>query len=421
MRLLRLNEGSSVPEPLAGSPSAPPLKIVVAADHKTWAYCAWQQGEGQPIQTGRALIVDGSAVGGKVEGGEIVQLEGDQTQASAGLWPQGFVASGKLACRTLSAMQTYNGLPAPQIAWNSAGTLYDLKSKRSESVINSLFASAPGGAGAGGYLIKSDPALPAQAQITYFAGSAPGQPPRAKHEVSLPYFVTYEQYQWEPALAWGDATHLIFTAFRPDALGPGAKPNFQGLFRIVALDTADGELSLIEDRVTATASVTAGDGVVFYSLSSGPRGGGMWELWAASLDGLHKQRLYQAAETLGLEPLDCLDGRRLLVHRQHFVDRGRLPELRSELLEFNLDASAGSVPTVDLSPLPQAQGVEEDGLQPLPEAEGQEDDGSQPPTDLMPPESGGGSGDGNGDGFIPDDPEPPSDGGGGGPPPIFPG
>ncbi len=432
MRIIRLLPGQ--PQPLEVSAGqSPPLRLVVAPDKQQWAWCAWLQTESGAVESGRVLIVDGAQSVEAAPAGDAnsATMGAETSAAGPGLWPLGFAAKGKLACRGLKKMQLYNGLPMPLLDHAGQLDFYDLHSGKSEKSSSGLFLPGPDASGAAGYQILYDPALPAQASLIFQTGSAPGARPRQLQRWSMPYFVTYTPYDWEPSMAWADPRSLIVLAFQPDAMGPAERPNGGGLFRLLRLDAEDGSAQLLEDRVLATTGVVAGEGVVFFAVSPGPSStGGGWELWASSADGMHKQRLYGAMNTLGLEPVDLLDGRRLLVHHQYFDNADTNPVLRSALLEFNLDAPAGAAtPVVQLDPLPEAKGIEETDTT----AEADASKPAEGSSDLFNP----GDKQKGGSGFIPDSPDPGqgsggsegggsgggNDGGwsgGGGPPPIDP-
>ncbi|MCC7478306.1 hypothetical protein IT575_07575 [bacterium] len=423
MRILRLLPGQTQPSEVRAG-AAQPLRLIVAPDKSSWAWAAWHQADGAVVESGRVLLVDGRQSLEASAAGEAASatIGADTTASGPGLWPLSFAAQGHLACRRLKKMQLYNGLPMPQLDHAAQLELFELRSGKTQSTSSQLYLPGPDGLSAAGCQITHDPALPAQATMNFQTGSAAGTRPRQIQRWQLPYFVTYTPYDWEASIAWADPSSLIVLAFEPDAMGPAEKPNSGGIFRLLRLDAQDGSSQLIEDRVLATTGIVAGDGVVFFAVSPGPNSsGGGWELWASSADGMHKQRLYGAMNTLGLEPVDLLDGRRLLVHHQYFDDAASNPVLRSALIEFNLDAASGSsAPLVQLDPLPQAQGVEESAEEGATEPA----DGS---ADLF---NKGAKPRGEDSGFIPDSP---GDGGSGdsggsgggawdgtGPPPIDP-
>ncbi len=316
--------------------------------------------------------------------------------------PLGYVSEQLLLCRSVTQRERAGGLVILGLDWAGGAQVCDLAHGTLHPTNGISFANSADGSRIAGYRLRYDPALPAQAQIEYVCTGKRGQAARW----SLPYHVSYETELWQPPLEFIDNTTLATVAFRPDTAGRGEKANYNGLFRLVALDAQTGAERIIEDRVMPYATLVAGAGLVFYVLRLRTEAGATWEVWAASADGLAKQRVWSTddAEYVTLE--DMLDGRRLLVHRQYVLSAEAGPELRSELMELSLgtlEQSTGVVaPEPAKSAVPALEGADA-GAAP---AEGQ---------DLFIPDQPGG-GEDNGDGGLAPAPAPGGDGGS--PPPI---
>jgi hypothetical protein len=244
-----------------------------------------------------------------------------------------------------------------------------------------------------GYSVSFDPALPDKGQITYWLGNGG----RNTKRWELPYFGQSAPFEWRPPVRWLDNKTVATVTFLPRALGGES-----GLFRIVALE-ARGDARLIEDRATPDVSLVAANGVLLYAMRGGVA---TWSVWAASADGMHKQRVWAADNTVFLEVLDVVEGRRVLVHRQYF---GEDSQLHSDIVELSLDplqATKGKPEPEEVKALPSPKAVIEEAK---PAEAAQADNSGLPdssdlllPPQADPPDDGGG--------FIPDDP--------GGPPPI---
>ena len=243
----------------------------------------------------------------------------------------------------------------------------------------------PDGSWIAGYGLHYDPALPAQALIEYACSGKGGRHARW----SLPYYASYETALWEPPLAFAGAIRLATITFRPDAAGRGERANERGLFRLVTLDAVDGQARLVEDRVHPYMTLAAGGGLVFYTLRLYAAGQPVWEVWAATSDGMNKQRLWQEkdAEFIAIE--DLLDARRLLVLRQYAAYKGAQLELHSELRELSLEPLEQSTIAIPESAPAPAETPAVDGKDLFNSAKAQGGSGSAGGLPLPPPGDGG--------------------------------
>jgi len=264
------------------------------------------------------------------------------------LLPLGFVNEQTLAMRAVRAVQVDNGLLAPSLDWQSTAQLYNLGSQQLTADAAGLFVPSIAGDKLAGYGIDYTPVLPADARVTYYVSGAGGA--AASQLADFSYHVSYTPFPWRPPLIWLDNDLLATVQFLADSAGISPKPNHQGLFRLVTIDADGGELTLVEDRLPAGMPIAADDGVLFYTRQQYEQDGPRWELWAASRDGLRKQRIWQPdAETFYLSIEDAWDGR-LLVHRQYFDLSGQQPALFSELQEFSREPLAGGKAKLELAP-----------------------------------------------------------------------
>jgi hypothetical protein len=293
---------------------------------------------------------------------------------------------GNGLCRIVRGIVVEKGLPAVGYDWSSGTQLCNVAAK---SFATAEEPAAPGPARLrSGYSVSYDPALPDKGSITYWLGNGG----RSTQRWNMAYFGQSAPFDWRPPVRWLDNDSVATVTFLPRALGGSS-----GLFRIVALE-ADGAAKLIEDRATPDVSLVTADGVLLYAMRGGTA---LWSVWAASSDGMRKQRVWAADSTVFLEVLDVSGGRRVLVHRQYF---GGDNALHSDIMELSLDplqATKGKPEPEEIKALPTPKGIiEEDKPAPKKKAE------EPPPSDddLFPSDSGDG-------GFIPDSP-------GGGPPPI---
>jgi hypothetical protein len=239
-----------------------------------------------------------------------------------------------------------------------------------------------------GYSVSFDPALPGKGNITYWLGNGG----RNTQRWELAYFGESAPFEWRPPLRWLNDNTVATVTFLPRALGGEA-----GLFRITALES-DGDARLIEDRVSPDVSLVTADGLLLYAMRGGAA---LWSVWAASADGMRKQRVWAADNSVFLEVLDVVGGRRVLTHRQYI---GGDNQLHSDIVELSLDplqATKGKPQPEEIRALPSPKGIiEEEKAAPKQKPQAPPVDDS----DLFPSDPGDG-------GFIPDSP-------GGGPPPI---
>jgi hypothetical protein len=284
--------------------------------------------------------------------------------------------------RRVTGIQLEGGLPAFSLDWTDSGVLCSTHDGKTAPALVPYFAV--NGKARAGYTVHADPALPASATIEYEAQLLSSGRGAAQHW-TLPYHVSYAPFAWMPPLVWAGSDSMLTVAFRPDTQGPSAQAHYQGLFRLVALNMESGGQTLIEDRLPPYLPIAATDGVVFYTTKYSDGGKTQWELWAASLDGLAKQRLLTVDDALYLSVEDASGGRRLLVHRQYLKMAGRGAELHSEISELSLDLLEGQ----DVAE-PQAPGIK--GSDETGPAEGVPSAPSEGASPSLPPAAGDGDG-----------------------------
>lgn len=344
-----------------------PLQLFPAPSRQSYTLAAIQRGEGLRLEEAPLLILQPG------KGGVLTPLA-----KANGVFPLGYVAEHLLACRSVLHRERQGGLVLLGLDWAGAAQVCDLQHDTLRPAQSASFAVNADASRIGGYLLRYDPALPAQAQIEYLCSGKQ----QANARWTLPYHVSYDTELWRPPLAFADTTHLVTVGFRPDATGRDAKANYRGLFRIVSLDAENGEQRIIEDRVLPYATLVAGGGLVFYVLKVSTDAGPRWEIWAATVDGLSKQRIWSTTEAEYVTVEDILDGRRLLVQRQFVVVTAAGPELHSELTEVSLGTLEQSEGIVAPIAAPFTPAAEEKPVAPaqdssdlfIPDEPGQEQD-----------------------------------------------
>ena len=369
---LLTGETSKLDEGMAGLP----IELTVAPDHK---HALVAQLEPLGEKKGYSLeAVDLRAYG---YGDKPLEL---RPQPSVVPWI--VQNDGNALCRIVRGIVVQKGLPAVGYDW-SAGTQVCNVAAQTFATAEEPAVSGPGRLRSG-YVIGFDPALPDKGRITYWLGNGG----RSTQRWELAYFGQSAPFDWRPPLRWLDEDTVATVTFLPRALGGEA-----GLFRITAFEP-NGDAHLIEDRAAPDVSLVAADGLLLYAMRGGSA---LWSVWAASPDGMRKQRVWPAENTVFLEVLDVVNGRRVLIHRQYF---GGDDQLHSEIVELSLDplqATKGKPQSEEIKSLPSPKGIiEEEKVTPKHEQQA-------PPAsddDLFPSQPGDG-------GFIPDDP-------GAGPPPI---
>jgi hypothetical protein len=328
-------EGIADPQRLALVPTGPgePQALDPGADYLPLKLCA------TPGHTAFCLSAIKRAAGVRLDDAplHILLFQPDGTfrvlDKAPSVSPLGFISERLLLCRPVARRERAGGLIVLGLDWQARALAGDIQTGAFRPTDGVACVANADGSRIAGYALHYDPALPAQAVIEYIESGKGGSHGRW----SLPYHVSYETALWEPPLAFASASRLATVTFRPDATGRGERANERGLFRLVTLDAVDGQARLVEDRVHPYMTLAAGGGLVFYTLRLYAAGQPVWELWAATTDGLNKQRLWQEkdAEYIAIE--DLLDARRLLVLRQYAAYRGAEPELHSELRELSLD------------------------------------------------------------------------------------
>lgn len=370
---LLTGETSKLDEGMAGLP----IEMTVSPNHK---YALVGQLESLGDKKGYSLeAVDLRAYG---YGEKAVEL---RPQPSVVPWQ--LQDDGNALCRIVRGIVVEKGLPAVGYDW-SAGTQLCNVAARSFATAEEPAVSGPGRVRSG-YSVSFDPALPDKGRITYWLGNGG----RNTQRWELAYFGESAPFDWRPPLRWLDNDTVATVTFLPRALGGEA-----GLFRITALESS-GEARLIEDRATPDISLVTADGLLLYAMRGGAA---LWSVWAASADGMRKQRVWAADSTVFLEVLDVVNGRRVLIHRQYF---GGDNQLHSDVVELSLDplqATKGKPQPEELHALPTPKAIIEEEKAAPPKKEQQ----SPPRDDDLFPSSPG-----DGGGFVPDNP-------GGGPPPI---
>jgi hypothetical protein len=350
-----------------------PLDIIVSPQRSAWALSALDLAGG--VQPSHAPLV----VLTREVSGNGLRIEGDEQ-----LLPLGFIDEYTLFARQVKAVQVDGGLSATSLDWQEQGWRLRLGNSKWTNTDINVFVSQPGGSMAAGYTIDYDPVLPGQAMIHYTVGSQiVGN--SSILTFSIPYHVSYTAFPWQPPLAWADDSTIATVQFLPNATGKSSRANYQGLFRLVCV-SIEGVTTLVEDHLSPGLPVVASNGVLFYTRQEPGDAGASWELWAASADGLRKQRLWQVeGECLYLSVEDVLDGQRLLAQRQYIEVKAGVPELHSELREFSLAPLSSPEAILDFAPLesPRQATADSDGL-------------------IVPPVAGGGTGTGPPPIAIPD-------------------
>lgn len=264
--------------------------------------------------------------------------------------PLGFIDDHNLIARRVTAMQLDNGLLAASLDWQGPAQRYHAASGQWIADASGLFTANAQRSWLAGYTVDYEPVLPAQSTIVYHA-APPAQSASARQLAVLPYHVSFTAFEWRPPLVWASEHQLATVQFLPAATGQDTRGNYQGLFRLVVTDVRDAAPVLVEDHLPAGLPFAAADGALFYTRQQPADDGTQWELWAASVDGLHKQRLWTTdGDTIYLSVEDQYDAQRLLVHRQMVDLSGTDPELHSELREFSLGPLTGGTIKLDLEP-----------------------------------------------------------------------
>jgi hypothetical protein len=372
-RLQLLDPASASAQDISLVEGLVPVECVTSADASRYCIAA--------LQLGQDVAVDAAPVQLSLYGfgAEPIVLNLPER-----IYPLGFSDAEHVLCRSVSAVQLDGGLPAFSLNWEAEPTACTAAAPQLGPAVSGAFLSSGEGSQAG-YTVNYDPALPGRASIdiestTKLNGKETSQ------RWSYPYHVSYAPFAWLPSLTWAGPHTLATYAFLPDATGVSAKANYQGLFRLLALDTLSGKVQLVEDRVQPYLPVVAADGVIFYTLEQLTARGARWELWASSVDGLAKRRLWSSTDAVFASVEDILDGRRLLLQRQYVARVDGAAELHSELIELGLDQLVGGAlpvsPGLDqpLKPLAEQQGATAGSDQ-----AGSGDSGEQPPP--APPDS----------------------------------
>jgi hypothetical protein len=183
------------------------------------------------------------------------------------------------------------------------------------------------------FSISADPVSPARSSISYFC-DLPGNDLREDVEWKFPYHMSYSAESWLPPLFLMSGERLVTLLFQPDATGPSSRANYNGIFRLAALDPADGSIRLIEEDMPPKLNMLLRDDVLFFCRPTNGNESTRWEIWATDASGLHKRRLYHSDDSIYLNLAD-IAGDRLLFFRQFFAREETQPVLFSELLELS--------------------------------------------------------------------------------------
>jgi hypothetical protein len=375
-RVELVDPGSDASQPVELEAGLLPVDCLRSADDRSYCITALRLPAGVSIADAR------------LAGVVYASNAAPQTLELDRLYPLCIGDGGALGCRSVRNAQLANGLPVLDLDWDAVQLQAVTSSGRAPRGTNS--ALVWNGQAWAAYRIAYDPQQPAAATVDYRASSG-------GWSASLPCHLSYSPFAWLPPLLWGDQATLITIAFRPNATGISAQPNYDGLFRLVALDAGSGHATLIEDRLTPYLPVVAADGIVFYTLSQPDGERTRWELWAAGLDGLRKQRLLAVRDAVYLSVEDELDGRRLLVQHQYISSGDSGAVLHTELRELSLDALPGAVEEAPAAAESESQPGATDlfGGQPPATADGAgtapEPPQNSPPDDFTPPPPSGGS------------------------------
>jgi len=332
--LLNLDAGSSADQEVADDLAI--AELLVSPGRTAWVAAAFNLADSTaPLDAPVSLL------------GYPAETARDEFAPDLRLLPLGFIDERTLVARAVQAVQVDNGLPAPALDWQAPAQRYDISSRQLTEDAAGLFVPSPAGDLLAGYAINYTPALPADSLVSYFIGDGESSP---RQLARFSYHVSYTPFPWRPPLIWLDRDLLATIEFLPDSAGVSPRPNHQGLFRLVTIAADSGTVTLVEDRLPAGMPVAVAGGVLFYTRQQYEQEELRWELWAASRDGLLKQRIWQPdAETVYLSVEDAWHDR-LLVHRQYFDLSGEQPALLSELQEFSLEPLAGGKVKLDLAP-----------------------------------------------------------------------
>lgn len=181
--------------------------------------------------------------------------------------------------------------------------------------------------------ISADPVSPARSSISYFC-DLPGNDLREDVEWKFPYHMSYSAESWLPPLFGVSDNRIVTLLFQPDATGPSSRANYNGIFRLVALDPADGSVRLLEEDMPPKLNILLRDDVLFFCRPTNGEETTRWEIWATDPSGLIKRRLYVSDDSIYLNLAD-IAGDRLLFFRQFFAREDAQPVLFSELLELS--------------------------------------------------------------------------------------
>jgi hypothetical protein len=294
-----------------------------AVEGEGWLVAALAAGEGETWDSGKLSLVSLSPAATTTTWG---------TQAR--LWPLGVLHEQGVAALPIERFGLAGGLPVPVLMWREKMQRLDTKAQTAKPQAGPwLFLGAAGLAA--GLQLDYDPALPAQARITYFA--APGANTLRQRQWTFGYRTSSGQANWLPPLAEVDGATLAAIVYQPDSVADGKGDVASGIYRLLSFNAETGQTSMIEDHLPADLPVVADHGVVFYTRQAWNGLEMRWEAWASSPDGLRKHLLYSTADAIYLAVEDAAAGRRLLLNRQYLVVQQGQPELHSELRELSLD------------------------------------------------------------------------------------
>jgi hypothetical protein len=392
-----------------------PQKLALSPGGQSWAWAGALLDEASGAV--RAVgVYSGSAAAQPADSTAMPQTSAvGPSPIATDLWPLRVDGAGNVVCAPLQGRSVVDGLLQPWLRLDNKGVLVAAGTTQPVALTTGSLP-APDGTLSASLETVFDPALPANAlvQISIYRKTKLATSWRSN------YYIAPANVSWLPGMFWADAGSLAWLAYRPQAsaqAGGGA----DGLFRLVCSDALHARHTLIEDHVRPDLRFIARGGVILYALPGGDGRG--WDLWAAGVDGMSKQRLWHWDEAGYVNVEDMLGERRVLLSRMYVDNSGSEPRALCELAELSLDALSPGMVKLGIDPLVRVPAAEDTGAASGPVVGGGElqlPEAGEAGEEEAPSDPGGG--------FIPDEPTepaepqepelPPDDGAPGQPPPI---
>ena len=352
-----------------------PVAIRVEATREKWVLNALETPAGGELARAKAVI-------------RVYQLDGEPRDLPLEdpLCAMGFSTDGAIIARPIKRTTLEGGLVNVVLDWGVNQRRFNEMTQDWHETTVSSFIQSHSGRRACGYRINHEPSLPGASLVSYHLSDPLSGRTTEQLVHTSQFYVIPSGVPWEPVLGWADESTLFAVDFLPGATGRGKTPNSRGIFRIVSLHPATGSVWLIEDHLAAGLPVVGGGGVIFYTRQAIDGEAQVWELWAASIDGMRKQRLWSVdGDTVMLVVEDILAGRRLLVNRQYVSLEGGAPQLLSQLTEFSLDELSSTKPAaMDIEPLQPFSGSSRGSGDSLSRFAMEEGEGITPPPITVP-------------------------------------